>query len=514
MTTTNTNWSSGYTTGLEYTYGFFAQQSPDWLNYICLLNGIRPVDLGRPVHYCELGSGNGTTTAVLAETNPNGQFYAVDFNPTHIANARHLTNAAGISNAHFSECAFADLPSQNFPEFDFITLHGIWSWINADNRGEILRFIQRHLKPNGIVYVSYNALPGWAGRAPIQHLMRTLAQSRSGEISSTLSQSILDMKQIAESGALFFQQDSTSGEFIDQLKQMDPRYLAHEYLNQDWQPFYHDEVAGSMAEAKLEYVGSASALMNQEALTVPNQLQELLRNMGRSALRETVRDYCLNTTFRTDVYCKSGGSARRRFDPNAYEGLWLFKAPEVEAWKTELRFPAGQITLSGPVVTHILHSLDAGPIRIKDIVERGKSDSIQLLDVAKIVNLLIASKQLLPSFAGPLTKNSIDHQPSVQGLNALILEDVFAEGRYRVLSSPSLRSGVVASSLELACLKAVLEHGVEDAESWIMDRVSTQSLKDEQSTDQIQIQIKQEIDALQRFKLARYHQLGIVSHRD
>lgn len=43
-----------------------------------------------------------------------------------------------------------------------IVMHGIWSWINEENRHFILKIIQKALKPGGCVYLCYNALPGRA----------------------------------------------------------------------------------------------------------------------------------------------------------------------------------------------------------------------------------------------------------------------------------------------------------------------------------------------------------------
>jgi hypothetical protein len=33
--------------------------------------------------------------------------------------------------------------------FDYIALHGVWSWVSPENRGHIVRFAARYLKPGG-----------------------------------------------------------------------------------------------------------------------------------------------------------------------------------------------------------------------------------------------------------------------------------------------------------------------------------------------------------------------------
>src|SRR5690606_16850084 len=85
--------------------------------------------------------------------------------------AQELAQASG-SNAHLFDEAFADFCARsNLPDFDFIGLHGIWSWISDDNRQSIVDFIRRRLKVGGVLYVSYNTQPGWAAMVPLRELL-------------------------------------------------------------------------------------------------------------------------------------------------------------------------------------------------------------------------------------------------------------------------------------------------------------------------------------------------------
>jgi hypothetical protein len=46
------------------------------------------------------------------------------------------------------------LARDGLPEFDSISLHGIWSWVSRDNHRVITKLASRHLKPGGVFYVS------------------------------------------------------------------------------------------------------------------------------------------------------------------------------------------------------------------------------------------------------------------------------------------------------------------------------------------------------------------------
>jgi hypothetical protein len=68
------DWTEGYFSQIEYTCDFFPQLAPAHLDLVCLLSGQLPPATDRPFTYCELGSGHGLTTTVLAATNPDSRF--------------------------------------------------------------------------------------------------------------------------------------------------------------------------------------------------------------------------------------------------------------------------------------------------------------------------------------------------------------------------------------------------------------------------------------------------------
>jgi SAM-dependent methyltransferase len=97
-------------------------------------------------------------------------WHGTDFNPSQAGFAQELAAASG-ANAHLFDESFAEFSTRDLPEFDYIGLHGIWSWISDENRQVIVDFIRKKLKVGGVLYISYNTLPGWGTFAPMRHLM-------------------------------------------------------------------------------------------------------------------------------------------------------------------------------------------------------------------------------------------------------------------------------------------------------------------------------------------------------
>ena len=76
---------------------------------------------------------------LLAASNPAWRVTAVDFNPAHIATARDWAAEAGLTNITFIEADLTtlaeDAAGRSIPEADFVSMHGLWSWVPADGEG-------------------------------------------------------------------------------------------------------------------------------------------------------------------------------------------------------------------------------------------------------------------------------------------------------------------------------------------------------------------------------------------
>src|SRR5450755_999854 len=166
--------ASRYVDDVAYVRGFIPELSPAWLDFTGLLWGFEPVDRTGGFAWCDLGCGQGVNAAVFAATHPSGQFHGIDFLAEHIDHARGLAKAAGAGNAVFHAADFGAAVDLDLPPLDYITAHGVYSWVDDRARRDLRRFVDRHLKPGGRVYVSYNALPGRAPDAPFQRLMLEL----------------------------------------------------------------------------------------------------------------------------------------------------------------------------------------------------------------------------------------------------------------------------------------------------------------------------------------------------
>ena len=293
---------AGTITDVQYTGEYFWHQSPSMMNYIAALNGVAPRALDRAFTYCELGCGKGVTSTVLAALHPHGQFYACDLNPEHIRGAVARAVAAGVANVKFLERDIAAMGAEKLPKFDFITLHGLWSWVSGAVRAEIGAFIKAKLKPGGLVMLSYNAMPGWAPLKPIHRMMHAYADALPGNSIDKARQAYAYVKFLVDNKADYFTANPAAAQQVESIGTVDPRYAAHEYMAPHSDPFYFAEVEQHMREEGLGFVGSLLPGQNYPEVSVAARFRELMATAPSRVILETHRDFVANTRFRVDLY--------------------------------------------------------------------------------------------------------------------------------------------------------------------------------------------------------------------
>lgn len=310
-------WTEGYVGGIDYIRAVYRDWSPALLCFALTLRGWRPPEALHRGSFtmAEPGCGHGLTSALLAGAHPAARFEAMDFNPSHIAGVRRLAADAGLTNADFLEESFAEYARRGGPMLDAVALHGVWSWVSAKNRAILLEVLRRRLAPGGVVFVSYNALPGTLAHMPLRRLLVERCAEGDGPLRDRIARAVEFAARMAAQGGGWFANTEGVVERIEQLRHKSPNYIAHEYLNGDWTAFYHADVARELAAAKLEFAGAAVPMEQLHDLTLSPAQQALAAEARDPAQAETLRDVMTNRSFRRDLFVKGGerlGPAERR----------------------------------------------------------------------------------------------------------------------------------------------------------------------------------------------------------
>jgi SAM-dependent methyltransferase len=293
---------AGYITDVEYTATFNPHQAPAWLSYIAAINGYAAPRPDEPFAWCELGCGKGLTALLLAAMHPQGEFHACDLNPAHVHYAKRLQVSAAIPNLHLHEASIARMIERDLPRFDYITLHGVYSWVPDPVRDEIVAFARARLKPGGLLMVTYNAMPGWAHAQPIRQMMQAYAAAMPGGSLERARAAFGYVRFLVEQGAAYFRRLPAAAEHLEDMARRDIRYIAHEYLTPHGDPFYFAQVETRMRATGLSFAGSMSPADNYPELMAAPAFQALLGSAPSRLALETHRDFIANTSFRADLY--------------------------------------------------------------------------------------------------------------------------------------------------------------------------------------------------------------------
>jgi len=357
----------GYATDIPYLRDFKPPLAPAWLDHVALTAGVEPPVRKAGFAWCDLGCGQGVTAVILAATHPDGVFHGIDAMPAHIAHAQRLAAEAAISNVHFHAVDFAATLDLELPLFDYIVAHGVYTWVDVAKRRALRRFFDRRLKPGGLVYVSYNAMPGWARDLPFQRLARELARGSSGDSAARLAAALGIIRTLAAAEVPALAPSFIVGELERRPEDYTPAYLVHEFMPGAWQPLYVTEVRAAMKTIGLAPVGSATLIENLDPLVLSGNAREVLGALADDDLRELVRDFYLDQRFRCDVFARDkrvlGGEQRC----DALLASTFALARPATAIRYSAATPTGFHPYNNPTARAIVGALADGPRSLAEV---------------------------------------------------------------------------------------------------------------------------------------------------
>jgi SAM-dependent methyltransferase len=376
----------GYVSDTPYLPSFTHELAPAWLDHVALLSGVQPPDRRDGFAWCDLGCGYGLTTAVFAATHPAGYFHGVDMMPEHIEQARLFAAESAITNIAFHIADFANASQMGLPGFDYIVAHGVYSWVDANGQATLRHFIDRHLRPGGLVYVSYNAMPGRAADVPFQRLVRALGRTLPGDSAAACVAAIDIVGQLMALNPPALLASAAAVALKKPKQQQQPKaYLAHEYMTANWNPLCVTDVRAAMREIGLVPVGSATLIENHDVLTLKDTALVALQKIVDPDVREFARDFFINQSFRRDVFVRAGGrldDATRRRRLMASTFALLRPAGGIEY---ALESTAGRVTFDGPVTRRIVDRLVAGPSSLAAIAAEAALAEPDVLTAALVL---------------------------------------------------------------------------------------------------------------------------------
>lgn len=456
-------WNEGYFTDVGYTYGYYREISPVFQRFCLLLKGFAVSEPDSNTAHCELGFGQGVSVNIHAATNP-GRYVATDFNPAHAAHANTLALAAG-SGALLYDDSFEQLLNRNdLPQFDSISVHGIWTWVSHENHKIISEFARRHLKPGGLFYISYNCFPGWSPAYPLRQMfaLHDRFASQAHDAVQRVEAALKFAESLLAANPMYTKTVTGLVERLKGIAQQDRHYLAHEYFNQEWNCMYFTDVVDALAPAKLDFATTAVLLDTVDALNLSAEGITFLNSVDHPLLREQMRDYFVNQQFRKDLYIRG---ARRLSVAEQREQLMdtrlLLLTPAADV-PLKINGALGEATLQEAVYQPVIAAMaakDHAPKSLKDLARA--LPEITFAQLVQAIAVLVGTNHVSPcqpeNVVRQVRKNSV-------ALNKYFMERSRSGNDISYLASPVTGGGITVGRFQQLFMLALGQEKKQPAE--------------------------------------------------
>lgn len=323
---------------LGYTSQPFPYTRPIFLEAHARLMGLNPPD-AKSARILELGSTFGGNIISQAVYHPEATFIGAELSTSQVEVGQAIIKEIGLPNVTLVQKDICDI-TKDFGIFDYIIVHGTYSWVNDQVKDHILRICQENLADNGIAYVSYNTYPGWHTMNEVRQLMLfandnypDLNQAdkvkRGKYISSLVGAQILNYDDLKQKNSKFLSA-------LRSTLQKDDYYVGHDHLEPNNDPVYFHQFVKHLEKHGLAYVCDADltlSLVGPYDTDMASKLDQLAPN--NQVGQEQYLDFMLDTQFRKSIICKA---SQIRSDKNSLRTCKEFTKKNLSKYLQDFHF--------------------------------------------------------------------------------------------------------------------------------------------------------------------------------
>ena len=270
--------------------------------------------------YLELGCASGGNLIPLAFYLPESEFLGIERSTEQVRTGRALIEALGLRNVRIEQADVSGVEPEAMGVFDYIVAHGFYSWVPGAVRRRMFEIMAAALTPQGIAYVSYNALPGWRRRSMLRDLLRYAVRGRERP-RDRLDAAWVTLERYE--AALAGQTDAVAAQLRDEaarLRTRHPSYLYHEYLVEENTPFLFSEFMTDAGSHGLQYLCEAELhTMFSDNLGAP--ATAWIDGLEDVIAQEQIMDFLRQRTFRQTLLCRHDLRVERELDLDRFARL-------------------------------------------------------------------------------------------------------------------------------------------------------------------------------------------------
>lgn len=299
---------------LMYESGAFPQTAINNLEARARMMGLKPAAAAK-AKVLELGCSMGGNIITQALYYPDAEFVGIDLSGRQVAQGNAIIEKMGLENVRLEEKDILTI-DESFGKFDYIIVHGIWSWVPDAVKDKIFSICRNNLTEHGIAYISYNVYPGWKRQEQLREIMYFAGRDVLEEPLEARTRKGLDaLKALAE----ILENDKGLGgggklPAIQKILNHNFYYIAHEYMEAFNDPIYVNGFIEWANRHRLAYIGDTDLHASFVSWMAEHTRERILALAGGDYIaKEFYSDILSDRQFRRSLLCREevGDTVRR-----------------------------------------------------------------------------------------------------------------------------------------------------------------------------------------------------------
>ena len=360
----------------------------------------------------ELGCASGGNLIPMAEGLPGARLLGIDRSGSQAEAGNRLIEAVGFGNVRLIQGDILDLdpePGAGLGQFDYIIAHGVYSWVPAQVQERLLLLGRGLLAPNGILYVSYNVLPGWRLRGALRDILLDACwEERDPRQRLVVARGVLDRlaRGLADvpGAAADLQREE-----IRRLRDAPGSYLYFEYLDEHHSPMLFRDFVRACEAAGLRYLCDTQ-LHTQFPATLGDSVEAALADLEDGLEVEQWLDFLGNRAFRQSLLIRDDAESEDLLSLERFAALSLCadlrppaRARPRDSRPVSFARPSGEgVEVCHPLTKGVLTALgDAFPdaLPLGEVLPQAQGSVAQLAGLATADDLSSLLAELFGLFA-------------------------------------------------------------------------------------------------------------------
>jgi len=297
------------------------ESHPNRMAVMGRLYGLDPT----PVERCrvlEIGCNEAQNLIPIAYAIPTSEFVGFDLAAKPIARGQQRIEKLGLKNIRIFQANLLEV-DETIGAFDYIIAHGVYAWVPPPVRDGLMALCRRLLTPQGIAFISYNALPG----SHIRNLVRDVLLHRLDSVEQSelaVTQPIEFLEFLANCRPPEDPLRALLEAQAKKLREKKPEVIFHDEMAGGYAPVSFSDFVGHAAQNGLQYVSDSSFPGPNDPCFQPQVAATAkLLAKGDPIAEEQTLDFARMRMYRETLLCRADAAIRRDVDLRALKHLRL-----------------------------------------------------------------------------------------------------------------------------------------------------------------------------------------------